>query len=119
MFMLRHIDLTLVALATPILLLAGVPAAGYGIGAATWAILRILEGAVNRTAVASHELSQLLALRVGYRFVRIALLVLAVVLVEKMLGRSEGLTTLLVITFAFTAQLAGSVVHHLRPSLTL
>jgi hypothetical protein len=48
--MLRYIDIVLISLAAPILLLAGAPAVGYAIGAATWIALRLLGDAVNRAA---------------------------------------------------------------------
>jgi hypothetical protein len=103
----RYLDVALIALAAPILLLAGIPAAGYGIGAATWIVLRGLGGVLHRSALSSGELSQLVALTVGYRFARVALLVPAVVLAEKLLGKQGVVTTLGVITFAFTVSSAG------------
>jgi hypothetical protein len=109
----RYGDVALVLLAAPILLLAGVPALGYGIGAAAWILLRGLGLAVDRHASASSELSQQLALRVGYRFARVLLLVTATVVSIKVSGRSDGLTALLVISVAFTAQL-GSVLYARR-----
>jgi hypothetical protein len=114
--MLRYIDIVLIPLAAPVLLLAGAPAVGYAIGAATWIALRLLGHAVNRAAFGVNDLSGLVALRVGYRSVRVTLLVLAVVLTEKSLGRPDGLTALLVIVVAFTLQLGVSIADHVTPS---
>lgn len=113
--MFRYIDIALILFAAPILLLTGAPAAGYGIGAATWIALRLLERGVDRHALAERELSQVVAFRLGYRFTRVALLALSAVLVEKWVGRRDGLTALLVILFAFTIQLGWSIAHHLSP----
>jgi hypothetical protein len=114
--MLRYIDVVVISLAAPILLLAGAPSAGYAIGAATWIALRLLGDAVNRAAFAVNDLSSLVALRVGYRFVRVTALVLAVVVTEKSLGKHDGLTALLVSVFAFTLQLGVSIADHVSPS---
>jgi hypothetical protein len=114
-----YADVVLVLLAAPILLLVGVPALGYGIGAAAWILLRGLGLAVDRHAGASSEMSQQLALRVGYRFARVLLLVTATVVSIKVSGRSDGLTALLVISVAFTVQLCSVLYarrgHRVRP----
>jgi hypothetical protein len=100
-----YIDVVLVLFSAPLLFLIGVPALGYGIGAAAWILLRGLGRAVDRDAGARANVVQQLALRVGYRLVRVLLLVTATVLALKGAGKSDGLTALLVITFAFTVQL--------------
>lgn len=111
--MLRYGDLILIVLAAPILLLTGAPAIGYGIGGATWIALRLLGRAVEHHASAARDLSELVALSVGYRFARVLLLVLAVVLAEKMVGKHDGLAALLAIVGGFTVQLCWSIAHHL------
>lgn len=99
-----YIDVVLVVLAAPLLFLVGVPALGYAIGAASWILLRAVGVAVDRQASAGANVLQQLSLRSGYRLVRVVALVAAVVFAVKA-GRADGLTALLVITFAFTVQL--------------
>lgn len=106
---LRYIDVVLVLLAAPILLLAGVPAVGYGVGAAAWILLRALGLAVDRSAQTITGISQQVTLRLGYRLVRVFLLALAAILARTAAGKDDGLTALLVIVFAFTTQLALSI----------
>jgi hypothetical protein len=97
-------DVVLVVLAAPLLFLFGVPALGYAIGAASWIVLRAVGVAVDRRASAGANVLQQVSLRIEYRLVLVLALVAAAVLAAKA-GRADGLTALLVITFAFTVQL--------------
>jgi hypothetical protein len=105
---LRYIDVVLVLVAAPILLLIGVPAVGYGVGAGAWIALRAVGVAVERGASASGAAGRGITLRLSYMLTRIFLLALAVILVRRGAGRDDGLTALLVIVFAFTVQLGTS-----------
>jgi hypothetical protein len=110
----RNFDVVMVMGAAPIAVLAGVPATGYGIGAVTWILLRGFGGAVDRRALAGGDLGQLVALRIAYRLIRVALLVLAVVVAEQAVGKPNGLAALAVIVSAFTVQLVWSIAGHER-----
>ena len=107
--LLRCIDVVLVVVAAPIMLLIGVPAAGYLVGAGAWILLRAVGVGVDRYAGAIGVQGWELTLRLCYLLGRLFLLATAIILVRKDLGKDDGLTTLLVIVFAFTMQLAGSV----------
>jgi hypothetical protein len=107
--LLRYIDVVLVVIAAPILLLIGVPAVGYLVGAGAWILLRAVGVGVDRYAGTLGEQSRELTLRLVYLLGRLFLLALAIILVRKDAGRDAGLTALLVIVFAFTMQLAGSI----------
>jgi hypothetical protein len=109
--MLRYLDAVLIVISAPVPVLVGVPAAGYGVGAATWIAPRGLGRVVNRHALAIGELSRLMTLRVGYRLVRVALLVLAVVRAEKWVRKHDGVAALLVIVSGFTTELGRSIAH--------
>jgi L-lactate permease len=113
--MLRYLDLMLILIAAPIVVLTGAPLVGYGIGALTWILLRLLRRAVDQHARAVSDLSQLVALRLGYRFLRVAILVVAVVLTDKWGGKHDALTAVLVIAVSFTVELSLSVVDHVGP----
>ena len=110
MTLLRYIDVVLVVVAAPILLLIGVPAVGYGVGAAAWIVLRLVGVGVER-ACEGRTGSAAITLRLSYMLARLFLLALAVILVRQSAGKDDGLTALLVIVFAFTAQLATSALN--------
>jgi hypothetical protein len=113
-FLLRYLDVVLVVVGAPIFILIGVSAAGYGAGAGAWIVLRVvgalLEGALASTSDARREIS----LRLAYLIARIFLLALAIILVRRGDGKDAALATLAVIVFAFTVQLALSVISRPR-----
>jgi hypothetical protein len=102
------------AVAAPVLLLSGVSVAGFGVGAATWLVIRGL-GAVldHRRSVGSAQAQQLglgLGLWLGYRLARILLLAGATIAVREAVDENAGITALAVVVSAFTIQLAGAVI---------
>ena len=102
---LAYLDVVVVAVATPIMLLIGVSAAGYLVGAGVWIALRGAGVAMDRALVVVRDPRHEVSLRLGYLLGRLFLLAIAVILVRNGSGRDAGLTALLVIVFAFTAQL--------------
>ncbi|MDQ6606356.1 MAG: hypothetical protein M3Z06_07410 [Actinomycetota bacterium] len=102
---LRYVDVLLIVVAAPIMLLIGVSAAGYGIGAGTWIVLRAVGVAVERAAEAT-AMSRAVGIRLGYMLGRLFALAIAVILARKSDGQDAGLAALVVIVFAFTVQLA-------------
>lgn len=101
----RYLDVALVVLATPIMLLIGVPATGYLVGAGAWVVLRAVGVGVDRyTAEGDPRLT--ISVRLAYLMARLFLLALAVILVRRGQNQDEGLAALVVIVFAFTVQLA-------------
>jgi hypothetical protein len=111
---LRYIDVVLVLVAAPILLLIGVPALGYLVGAGAWIALRAVGVVVERRAGAIGNVSQELTVRLVFVLGRVFLLALVIVLVRRQAGKQDGLATLLVILFAFTIQLVVSVINRPR-----
>lgn len=101
---LRYIDVVLVSAAAPILLLMGVPAVGYGVGAGVWFLVRLLGAVIDRIA-GVRVASTAMTIRLVYMITRIFVLALTVVLVRRSAGRDDALTALLVIVFAFTIAL--------------
>src|SRR5436305_8361246 len=55
MTLIRYLDVVLLVLAAPIMLLIGVPAVGYLVGAAAWIALRAVGEGVDRAAAASTD----------------------------------------------------------------
>ncbi len=106
--MLSYFDVVLLVVAAPIMLLIGVPATGYVVGAGAWIVLRLLGVAVERYASATPEFNRAVSLRLGYMLGRLFTLAIAVILVTNADGKDSGLTCLAVIVFAFSAYLATS-----------
>lgn len=114
MSVLGFFDVVVLVVAAPIMLLIGVPAAGYGIGAGAWIVLRAVGVLVERYADGVTEFNRTIGLRLAYMLGRLFLLALAVILVRQSDGRNAGLTCLAVIVAAFTIQLAVSAASRPR-----
>jgi hypothetical protein len=87
------------------MLLIGVPAVGYLVGAGAWIALRAVGVLVERLVASVDDPRREVTLRLAYLMARLFLLAIAVILVRNGSGRDDGLTALLVIVFAFTMQL--------------
>jgi hypothetical protein len=90
------------------MLLIGVPAVGYLVGAGAWILLRALGIAIDRVVPSLRDPRAEITLRLAYLIGRLFLLAIAVIVVRNGSGRHDGLTALLVIVFAFTTQLVTS-----------
>ncbi|MDQ6816913.1 MAG: hypothetical protein M3018_05825 [Actinomycetota bacterium] len=114
MGVLRYIDVAILVVAAPVMLLIGVPALGYGVGAGVWIVLRAVGAGVERLATASAPRSEV-NLRLAYLLSRLFLLAIAVILIRKQAGQDDALAALCVIVFAFTVQLALAFGNGPRP----
>jgi hypothetical protein len=106
---LSYLDVVVLVVAAPIMLLIGVPAAGYLVGAGAWIALRAVGVGVDRVASVQPEQARELAIRMGYLLGRLFLLAIAVILVRQDSGRDAGLTALLVVVFAYTFSMLLSI----------
>ena len=113
-FLLRYLDVVLVIAGAPIFILIGVSAAGYGVGAGAWIVLRAAGALLERHLQSVSEPRREISLRLGYLIGRVFLLALAVILVRKADGKDAALATLAVIVFAFTVALALSFISRPR-----
>jgi hypothetical protein len=111
---LSYLDVLVLVVAAPIMLLIGVPAAGYLVGAGAWIVLRAAGVAVERLVAVAGDPRREVSLRLAYLMSRLFLLAIAVIVARNRSGRDAGLTALVVIVFAFTAQLAVSFVTRPR-----
>ena len=102
---LAYLDVVVLVVAAPIMLLIGVPAVGYLVGAGAWIVLRAVGVGVEHAVGKVSDPRQEITLRLAYLMARLFLLAIAVILVRNGSGRDDGLTALLVIVFAFTMQL--------------
>jgi hypothetical protein len=114
--LLRYIDVVLIVVAAPIMLLIGVPANGYLVGAGVWIALRAVGVGVEHWAASTKEAGPQITLRLSYLLGRLFLLAIAVILVRKDAGRDAGLACLAVIVFAFTVELLVSTATRPRRS---
>ena len=97
--------MVLVVVAAPIMLLIGVPVAGYLIGAGAWIALRAVGVAADRAAAATPDASRQITIRMSFMLSRLFGLALAVILARQS-SQDDGLTALVVIGFAFTMSMA-------------
>ncbi len=111
---LRYLDVVLILVAAPILLLIGVPAVGYAVGAGAWLALRIVGIGLERYVRASTDMRRQISLRLAYLLARVFLLALAVILVRRGEGKNDALATLGVVVVAFTIQLVISYAERPR-----
>lgn len=103
--LLAYLDVVMLVVAAPIMLLIGVPAVGYLVGAGIWIVLRAVGVAIERVIPSLRDPRGEVTLRLAYLLGRLFTLAIAVILVRNGASRDDGLTALLVILFAFTAQL--------------
>ncbi|HTU87463.1 MAG TPA: hypothetical protein VMF57_17930 [Solirubrobacteraceae bacterium] len=111
---LAYLDVVVLAVATPIMLLIGVSAVGYLVGAGAWIALRVAGVGLDRAVGVVKDPRSEITLRLAYLLGRLFLLAIAVILVRNGSGRDAGLTALLVIVFAFTTQLLLSFLNRPR-----
>jgi hypothetical protein len=102
---LAYLDVLVLVVAAPIMLLIGVPAVGYLVGAGVWIALRAVGVIVDRAVASLRDPRHEVTLRLAYLLGRLFTLAITVIVVRNGAGRDDGLTALLVIVFAFTMQL--------------
>ena len=88
--MLRYFDVVVLVVAAPVLLLIGVPALGYAVGAGSWIALRALGVGVDRLSSAASPTSRELSLKLAYMLSRLFLLALAVIFVRNQAGQDAA-----------------------------
>lgn len=106
MSVLSFFDVAVLVVAAPIMLLIGVPAVGYGVGAGAWIVLRLIGLGVDRAAEEARAMNQAVGLRLGFMLGRLFALAIAVIVVRNNAGQGAGLACLAVVVFAFTVYLA-------------
>ena len=105
MNLLAFFDVIVLVVAAPIMLLIGVPASGYAIGAGVWIALRAAGLGIDRV-VESADAQRQIGLRMAHMFGRLFVLAIAVIVARNAGGRDAGITCLAVVVFAYTMSLA-------------
>jgi hypothetical protein len=99
--LLRYLDLLLVVLALPVFLAAGLPLAGWGVGAGAWVAQRGLQRYLEHRAGASQDPRTVVGLLAGSMIARGWFVAIAVLLVG--LGDNEaGLAAAVLVVALFT-----------------
>ena len=111
---LRWLDVVLVLAAAPFVLLAGLPALGYAVGAAIWTLQRVVAVAVEHAAKATGDYRKAIGFGVASMMVRSWVLALTILAVGLAGEREDGLTAAVLVLFAFTVYFA---MHMLLRSL--
>ena len=101
----RYLDVVLVVAAAPFVLLTGLPALGYLVGAAAWIATRVAALAVERRAAASDNPKTVAGLTLFTGLGRAWLLGLTILVVGLAGEREDGLTAAILIAAAFTTYL--------------
>ena len=107
MSVLGFFDVIVLVVAAPIMLLIGVPASGYAIGAGAWIAVRAAGIGVDR-ATAAVDPQRQIGIRMGYMLGRLFALAIAVIVARNSGGRNAGITCLAVIVFAYTVSMMTS-----------
>lgn len=108
-----YLDVVLVVLALPLVLLAGGPLIGYAAGAAGWILQRAVGAVVDRFARGAADPKTGLIAALAGLFLRLWIVVLAIIVAARLGEREDGLTATVVIAVAFTVYLAMSLL--IRP----
>ena len=112
----RYLDVVLVIASTPFVLLAGLPAGGFLIGAATWVLTRYGVGVLEQQAWGARNATVRTALHLGSILGRVWLVALAVLVARFAIGTPDGITAAVVVLAAYTLELATKLV--LRGQIT-
>jgi hypothetical protein len=108
----RYLDVALVLLAAPFVVLLGLPALGYVVGAGAWLLARAIELLLERRASRSH-LRGALGLKFASMLGRTWLIGIAIVVVGVAAERQDGFVAAVVCLIAYTIHLATQLI--LRP----
>ncbi|MEA2424395.1 MAG: hypothetical protein QOH13_805 [Thermoleophilaceae bacterium] len=111
-----YLDLALVVLALPIVLLAGAPLLGFGIGVGAWLVQRAAGIGIDRYARAAENPRTGLILAIAGLFLRLWFITFAVVLASKVGGREDALTAAVTLAVAFSAYFMGTIVANAATS---
>jgi hypothetical protein len=105
MGVLAFFDVIALVVAAPIMLLIGVPASGYAIGAGAWIALRAAGLGIDRV-IRSADPQRQIGLRMAHMFARLFVLAIAVIVARNAGGRDAGITCLAVVVFGYTISMA-------------
>lgn len=102
MFAVRYLDVCLVLATAPFVLIAGLPAYGYLIGACAWLLTRIGMEWTQARALRAGDPKLKAGLQVGGMMARLWLIALAVIVARYAGGKDDGIMAAVLVLAAFT-----------------
>jgi hypothetical protein len=112
----RYLDVVLVIAATPFVILAGAPAAGFAIAAAAWIVTRFGVGVLESRAWGARNATVRTALHLASILGRVWAVALAVLLARYAIGTPDGIAAAVVVLAAYTVELVTKIM--LRGQIT-
>jgi hypothetical protein len=109
-FFLRYLDVCLVLATGPFVLLAGLPALGYLLGAVAWLLTRVATAFAYARAREVPDAKVKAGLQVGAMMGRIWIVALAVIVARYAGGKDDGIMAAVLVLAAFTVYFATSFV---------
>jgi hypothetical protein len=106
---LRYIDLVLLWLTVPLALVLGAPQMGVLLAAVVWTVQRFVTLAVDRKAAARETAREIIGLNMATMFVRLWLMVAAIVTAGVGGSREDGVAAAAVLLVAFTVSLVATL----------
>ncbi|HEV3072628.1 MAG TPA: hypothetical protein VGY76_14510 [Solirubrobacteraceae bacterium] len=107
---LRYLDVCLVLATAPFVLAAGLPVAGYVIGATAWLATRIAVAALQARSLRSRDPKVRAGLQVGTMMARVWIIALAVVLARYAGSKGDGIMAAALVLAAFTVYFVLNIV---------
>jgi hypothetical protein len=100
--LLRYLDVCLVAATAPFVLVGGIPAFGYAVGAAAWILTRAGTALAQERAARVGDARVRAGLQVASMMARVWLVALAVILARYVGGKDDGIMAAALVLAAFT-----------------
>jgi len=114
-FFLRYLDVCLVLATAPFVVAAGLPLAGYLIGAAAWMLTRLSTELLHARARRVGDYKLKAGLHVAAMMARVWLVALGVILARYMVGKDDGIMAAALVLGAFTVYFLMSFVTREGP----
>lgn len=105
----RWLDVTLVVMAAPVVVAAGLPVLGYVVGAVAWILSRLAAGALDRRAKAAGDVKKTVGIALASSIGRAWAVGLSILVVGLAGEREDGATAAVLVLVAFTVFLGTSL----------
>lgn len=112
----KHVDLIALAAALAVFILAGLPMAGFAVGAGAWLAQRAIQVLATRRAneaLAAGNRQRAMGMVAGATLGRVWLMATAVLVVGLAVGREAGLSAAVLVLCLFTLSFAAQGIAHL------
>jgi hypothetical protein len=109
---LRYLDVIVVVLAAPFVILTGLPALGYGVGALAWIVQRVVGAAVEARMRRESDIKAQVGLGLASSLGRAWLVGLTILAVGLAGAREDGVMAAVLVLVAYTVYLVTSLALH-------